>query len=147
MGFVAERLGKIERLTRSAWWGLVWGFPVSCVFRAGEEILPWTASRLLNALLWAAYGIAWAAFVVVVERRLRVSGRIFSLTRPLGWVTLFTVGTVIDQLIHGKSTFWAGLPGALAFVIVVVADHVMAGREVREALRHRRTHGSLERVR
>jgi len=146
VGSVAELLRKVERRTRSKWWGLVWGFPAGCVFRAGNEILPWTGSPLLNALLWAVYGLFWAGFVMVMERRLQVSGRMFSLTRPLGWVTLYTVGQVIAELIRGKSTFWAGLPGAIAFVVVLVADHIAATREVRAAFRDRRAHRPLERV-
>lgn len=73
--------------------------------------------------------------------------RLFPLKRPLVWVILVSVFVVTDKLVRGMPASWSDLPLALSLVAGAFANHILAAREVRAALRDRRTHGPLERVR
>ncbi len=137
VGAVAEMLRKRERREprmRLSWWGLLWALPVYCVFRVGDGIVPETGSRWLNALAWAGYGLVCAVFFVRAERALQPTGRLdagrsWSLARPLGWVTWFTVFVVVHQM-----TPTPGVAFVVAYLVVVVVDHVTTLREARRHL-------------
>jgi len=74
-------------------------------------------------------------------------GRLLPVKRPLVWVILFTVYVVTGKLVHGMPASWSDLPLALSLVAGALANHILAAREVRAALRDRRTHGPLEHLR
>jgi len=70
-------------------------------------------------------------------------GRILPLKRPLVWVVLFAVYLVTERLVRGMPASWSALPLALSLMAGAFTNRVLANREVRAALRERRTQGPL----
>jgi len=75
----------------------------------------------------------WGAIVLVVERAVQ---RVWHLApakglflRPVGLVVMCTIVFAGSQLVPKGSDVWAGVPGGVAFLVLVVVDRIMTVRE------------------